>query len=375
MEKRKKSSFARSFTTVSLIMLLLVKLILSLVFFNYLKNVVTELSESNTKENIAHSQEIIVSIIKEHEQAVRHTAVSMSYFLRQNTPSSEFISGFLNDISAKLPHSLDIYFTNNIIWNQSGGFASFGSGWIPDGDWDNTKRPWYTDAKKAEGKIAFSQPYVDSETDHIIVTLSMTVFDGEKDIGVAANDLKVNSLREIINSKRNIKEQEIYILNSQGLFITHEDIHSVMKKDFFTEKKLDKYRESILHSSDSFIIDKNIFIYSSAIPYTDWIIISTIPSSVIFSKTNLFIIRLILFSIGMFLCVATVSIVFTYKKLTVPLNDVKKVTDALAENDVNVNISSFGDDEIGDIQLSLIKIRDSLKTNIDSLQKHLSKNE
>jgi len=371
MEKR-KTSFVRSFTTVSLIMILVVKLIMTLVFFNYLRIVVTNLTEYNTRENVAHSRELIVSNLMEHECTLDNAAIGIAHFFRQKMAAGDIIRSYLNDMTEKMPNNLDIYFTNNIAWNQQGGFAVFASGWIPEDDWDNTARSWFAEAKKKEGGIAYSEPYVDADSGDIIVTLSKTVLNGTADIGVIASDVTVNNLSEIINMMKNYPEQGIYIINSEGLFITHEDINAVMKNNFFADKNLEQYREAVLNSSDAFKIDKKVFIYSSAIPHTDWILVSMIPSSVVFSQTDKFTAYLIIFCAAMFACVAFISIMYAYKKLIIPLNDVIKVTDALAANNLNVNIAAFRNDEIGDIQVSLIKIRDSLKSNIDSLNEHLS---
>jgi len=382
MEKQRKTTIANSFTTVSLIMILIISLIITLLFVNYLRIIVTDLTEFNAKENAAYSKELIVSALSEHECTLDNTGIGIAHFFRQRILSDEMIKSYLTDMKKKLPDCLDIYFTNNIAWNQSGGFFVSASGWMPEDNWDNTARSWFTDAKKKEGRIAYSEPYVDADTGAVIVTLSKTVFDSVTlsvftetitvDIGVIASDITVNNLGELTNSMKNFAGQEIYIINSKGLFITHEDINSVMKNDFFSEKNFEKYRESILGSSDTINMYKHFLIYSSVIPHTDWIIVSTIPVSVAFSKANLFIFRLIIFSVLMFVCVAIISIIFVHRKLTVPLRDVINVTDALALKNYNVDISCFRNDEIGDIQMSLIKIRDSLKSNIDSLSEHLS---
>ena len=382
MEKRtlpqnypRKASFARSFTTVSLLMILIVKLILTLVFLNYLRIVVANMTEINTKENVAYSRELIIAGLMEHECTLDNAAIGIAHFFRQQMLSGDLVVSYLNDMTEKLPNSLDIYFTNNRVWNQPGGFAAFASGWIPEDGWDNTARPWFTEAKNEHGRIAYSEPYVDADSKDIIVTISKTVFNGSEDIGVIANDVTVKNLGEIINMMKNFPEQEVYIINSEGLFITHKDINAVMKNNIFTDKNLNQYREDILNSSDAFKIDKRVFLYSSVIPHTGWILVSIIPSSVVFSQTNNFTFMLILFCAGMFACVAFITIIYAYKKLTVPLNDILKVTGALAAKDYNVNITSFKNDEIGDIQVSLIKIRDSLKSNIDSLNAHLSNDE
>ena len=372
MERRRTASFAKSFTTVSLLMILIVKLILSLIFFIYLRSVVINLTEVNTKDTIAYSKEMIVSDMKEQEQALAYASVGIAHLFRQSngSVSMEEIALFLNDMTKRLPNILDVYFTNNKVWHQTGGFAAFGSGWIPDRDWDNTNRLWFTEAKNAQGAVAYSQPYIDADTGDIVVTLSMTVFNSSSDIGVIAADVTVNSLWEIINSVKSHKNQEIYLINNDGLYITHEDIKAIMEDDFFTVKHLENYRSQMLGETEFVKIDNKQFVYSSAIPQTKSILVSVIPSSSIFSGTNLFTFRLIIFSILMFICVAVVTLVFTHRKITIPLNNVLFVSDALARNDFEIQITKFRNDEIGELQNSLIKIRDSLKSNIDSLQKH-----
>jgi len=320
---------------------------------------------------------MIVSSMNEYVQNLTASAIGIVHLFRlaDNTFSAEVITGFLNDMNKKLPNSLDMYFSNNISWNQPGGFAAFSGSWTPDQNWDNTKRPWFIDAKKNEGRIAFSEPYVDSDTDDIIVTLSMTVFDGDIDIGVIANDITVNVLGDIVSSMRSYCGQEIYIINADGLFITHDDINTIMNKDFFNMMNIERHRTSILETPDLFIIDRFNFIYSSAIPDSDWIVVSVIPASVIFAETNMFIIYLIIFTLVMFICVATVTIVFARRKITVPLTNVLEMTKSLMSKDFNANIKDFSNDEIGDIQLALLKIRDKLKSGIDSLHDHLSDND
>jgi len=375
MKSRRNTSFAKSFTTVTLLMILFIKLILSVIFFIYLRSIVINLTETNTKNNVAYSKELIMSGIKEHEQALNHAAAGIAYLFRQSNLSAEEMMLFFNDIIKELPDILDIYFTNNRMWNQTGGFAVFGSGWIPGNDWDNTNRLWFTDAKKAGGDTAYSQPYVDADTGDIVVTISKAVFNGSSDIGVIAADVTVNSLLGIINSVKSDSNQEIYIINADGLFIAHEDIGVVLKKDFFTEKNIEMYRQSVLNETEFIKIDNYRLIYSSVIPQTEWTLVSVIPSAVIFSSTNLFTMRLVIFTIVMFICVTTVTLFTAHRTITMPLTNIMFVSDALANNDYDVKITKFRNDEIGALQDSLIKIRDSLKLNIESLQKQFIEKE
>ena len=373
MKNNRKSSFVRLLTTVIILMIVFTTVSLSLIFFYNLRKTITDSTELNMKTSMAHSRDMVVSAIKEHEDLAEYAATGIVYLFKQET-SVDVIAGFLRDIAGKLTNCLDLYYTNNRVWNQAGGFAAFAGGWIPDDDWDNTQRDWFIDAKNARGQIAFSEPYVDAETGEIIVTLSMTVFDGSgQDIGVIADDVTINDLQDMINKTRGFSEQEIFIINEGGLFITHEDTGAVMEKDFFTKAGLEQYRQSVLRSDDFFIMDQTIVIYSSAIPHTGWYLVTVVPVSVIFADYNNFILRLVLISFAILAGVAVASSLFTHRMLSIPLVGLMRISDALAALDFTVNINQFRTDEIGDIQRALIKIRDSLKAAIEKLNKNLQK--
>jgi methyl-accepting chemotaxis protein len=356
------------FTTVSL----------SLIFFYNLRKTITSSTELNMKTSMAHSKDMVVSVIKEHEDVIEYASTGIVYL------SNKDIAGFLRDIARKLANCLDLYYTNNRVWNQAGGFAAFAGGWIPDDDWDNTQRDWFIDAKNASPApsartIAFSEPYVDAETGEIVVTLSMTVFDADgQDIGVIADDVTINDLQGMINKTRGFPKQEIFIINAEGLFITHEDVGAVMEKDFFAESGLEQYRQNVLqtsfaHMDDFFIMDRTSVIYSSAIPHTGWFLVTVVPSSIIFADYNNFIMRLIIISFAILAVVAVASTLLTRRMLSVPLVGLMRISDALAALDFTVNINQSRTDEIGDIQRALIKIRDSLKEAIEKLNKNLQK--
>jgi len=350
MKKPRKTSFARLITVVSLLMILSITVSLSVVFFYNLRHIVTRLTELNTKAGVARSQDMVLSVIKEHENVVMESATGIAHLFKQKTVSVESIAGYLRDIKEIVPNILDLYFTNNIMWNKPGGFGAFAGGWIPDDDWDNTQRDWFVDAKKMKGKIAFSEPYVDSETGDVIITLSMTVFSGEgTDLGVVADDVAVNVLKDIINGTRSFTGQEMYIINPDGLFITHEDINAVMEKDLFKELSLEKYRSSVLGSPEFFKIDRNIFIYSSAIPHTGWILVSTIPSSVIFGEINTLILRLVILSLAMLAVVVFILIFFVAGKISSPIKAIHSALEKVKDGDLTVKVDVKSEDEIGEL--------------------------
>ena len=142
----------------------------------------------------------------------------------------------------------------------------------------NTTRPWFTEAKTAAGKIAFSEPYVDTVVGGITVALSTIVYDYEgNDIGVISAEVLVNSLQKLLESGSEGTALKSYLLDKSGKYITHEDINAVMQKDFFTESGLEEFRREVLSTQGSFFGEtREVFLYAVPIPGADWFLVSTI---------------------------------------------------------------------------------------------------
>ncbi|MDR2150539.1 MAG: methyl-accepting chemotaxis protein [Spirochaetaceae bacterium] len=74
--------------------------------------------------------------------------------------------------------------------------------------------------------------------------------------------------------------------------------------------------------------------------------------------------------------VITLSVVLTFlvsSSLINPLREVEQIAESLATLNFDISISHLRQDEIGAMQLALLKIRDNLHNTIDTLHTHLSK--
>ena len=118
----RKSSFVGLLTTVTLLMIIFTTVSLSLVFFYNLRKTITDSTELNMRTSMAHSRDMVISAIQEHEDLAEYAAAGIVYL------SKEDIVGFLQNIAGKLANCLDLYYTNNYVWNQAGGFAAFAGG-------------------------------------------------------------------------------------------------------------------------------------------------------------------------------------------------------------------------------------------------------
>lgn len=290
----KKPSFAGLFTVISLVIIALISIAQSLFSFINFRAMSYKQVETNLHANVSHLQDTITNKFKEWSGLVQYASLVAAPFMAQKPVDTEELKRlFAQAVKAQSDISM-MYGSNNQVWNQPGGYMIYSNGTIPEDTYDNTKRSWFTNAKAHPQEVVFSETFTSASTGQYIISVSTNVYDNlNQDVGVISGNISIDALLSLINKTTTIPEQRTYILNKQGLFITHPNKDALLQKDFFTESKLEQYRKEVLTSSSFFKIDKDIFIYSVSIPNVDWILVSTIPRSVVFTEMNRFLITLV----------------------------------------------------------------------------------
>ena len=369
---KRRTSFAAMFTGVCLAIIVFTTLGLSLVFILNLRSITTKQIRLNAGESISRSRNSVSAMLEKYGEMLQNTGFSIAALLSRGAASAEDMEPYFNRIASRLPDVSILYYTNNLPWFQEEGLAVFSPDWTPPPDWDNTQRPWFIKAKQAQGRVACTDPYVIATTNEIAVALSAVVYnENHEDIGVVGIDLLVNDLHTLLNEDLMIPGQQVFLLNKEGLFISHSDINAVMNKNFFVETGLERYKQQALSSQSFVAMDKEVFIYSAAVPNTDWALVSTIPVKTVFAEVNAMLVRLIVVGLAMLAAAAALSMVFTRRMLTLPIRELEQAAKALADMDFTVDIKNIRTDEIGNIQQALMQIRESLQKSLDDLKVHL----
>jgi methyl-accepting chemotaxis protein len=375
MNGQRKISFALLFTGLSVTLILCIGVSISALFFIKFKSMILRQLETNTRNITDLVRDKIEYTFDKQAEILYNTSFGIASLFKQGPVEHQDMAAYFGRIAERVPEITLLYYTNNQVWNHEEGYAVFSPAWTPPDGWDNTQRPWFINAKQTAGKVVHT-PHIDDHTGEIAIAVSTVVFnENHQDIGVVAMDVLVTDLDSLLKSNVSIPGQQMFLLNKEGLFVSHSDPNAVMKKDFFAESGLEQYRQSILSSPYFSHLEEDIFIYASAIPNIDWIAVSTIPVSVILSEGNSLFLEMGLISLGLLAAAALISVVFTHKMLIVPIRGIEQVAKSLANMDFTVDIQKFRNDEIGVMQRALIKIRDSLQTGIDDIhERHLSKN-
>ncbi|MDR2803203.1 MAG: hypothetical protein LBB22_02805, partial [Treponema sp.] len=242
--KSKKPSFTFVFTIMCLVIILLVTGALSFVSVINIRNISRTQIEAEVKGSITYMNSKIDDIISSHVALLEHTVVGAIPYMREEIVDRDTLSHYFDMMQATLANVLMIYCTNNVRWNGPDGYCASSTGWIPADTWNNLERSWYQDAKKAQGKVAFTAPYIDAATGKLIIAMARTVYDedGTTDLGVVSENVTIASLGGILTENTALQAQETYLITKDGLFMTNNDESAVMKKDFFTEMGLERYR-------------------------------------------------------------------------------------------------------------------------------------
>ncbi|MDR1219053.1 MAG: methyl-accepting chemotaxis protein [Treponema sp.] len=365
--KRKKPSFTVLISLICLCSILITTLLLTfLAIVNY-RAIAYKQAETHAIEQVVHIQEQVISQFGRWADIMSYAAIASSPFMAAPPDTQTLQSLFKRFMDAQSDFWL-FYGSNNITWNQPGGYAVYYDGRAPRADWDNTKRSWFIGAKRNPGKVAYADPYISASNPQLTTSISTNVYDDQgADLGVISADVSLAFLEETLQDRAFISGQEMFFLNSEGLFITHTDTAAVLQKDFLQEFGLEPYRNALLSSPRFSLMDKRRFIVSVQIPEVNWILVTTIPREAIFAESRQFLFRMALISGVLLILTAGSALLFTHI-LVKPLRHLQSYAAVVAGGDFSSAIPDYGTDETSGLSAGF----NAINEHISALVKNIS---
>lgn len=168
-------------------------------------------------ETVEQEREHMDSYLNRAMDAVEVTKITVEHMMREDR-SGQDILNFLTSESDYYLQDIDDTFTG--IYGLINGEYLDGIGWVPDDDYVPQDRAWYKAAVAANGKPTLGQPYLDAQTDTIMVSVSQLLYDGESVISL---DVSLDSIQsETENIKLN-GQGYAFVCDKSGLVITHSN--------------------------------------------------------------------------------------------------------------------------------------------------------
>ena len=114
-----------------------------------------------------------------------------------------------------------------------------GSGWVPDDDFVPTERPWYIQTLQSNHEITFVDPYLDEQTETVMMTVTDLLGDEKS---VIAMDVSLEPIQKIIENLSSATEGgQAFVMDMNGIVVAHSD-KSQLGKDYLKDP------ESLGHS-------------------------------------------------------------------------------------------------------------------------------
>ncbi len=239
------------------------------------------------------------------------TGLTIDHMLQEGKSSDEITQYLLYESQAYQIH-MDPYFTG--IYGLFRDDYIDGIGWVPEEGYVPKERPWYTAAMEGNGKPVVVSPYLDAQTDSIMISVSQTLSDGES---VVSLDIVMDEM-QLLAEEMNLNGNGYgFIIDKTGFIVAHSD-RQMKGRNFLTDQDM---KDTELHDLASQIIQaagttirtelsgKSSTIFSNVVQ-DDWYVVMVIDEEQLFQRVrnNLYhnlIISLLIFALVVYFCTAS----------------------------------------------------------------------
>ncbi|MCK1999920.1 methyl-accepting chemotaxis protein [[Brevibacterium] frigoritolerans] len=230
-------------------------------------------------------------------------------------------------------------------------------------DYDPTSRPWYKQAKAANGEVIITEPYKDAVSGEMLITVATETADKK---GVIAVDLKLDTLISFTEKTKIGEEGIAYMVDKTGKIVYHPDFKS--GEDVNGVPRLEKmltspeqeggydYEVDGLHKHASYMKNE----------ITDWNIGVSYNKNEIDKLAQPIVNKSLI--VTAIILLLSIALTFYVVSATIrPITRLKNVSDKVANGDLKEKVEIKSKDEIGQLGESFNKMIDSLRTMVTSI--------
>ncbi len=201
----------------------------------------------------------------------------------------QFLSIAVRAFGRKEIENFSIYYATEVSRFEEGGIFVHSDEWIPEPDWTPNSRPWYqlakTKALEKDSSVSFSEPYIDSRTGEVCVTISYAVHNTAGNIvGVTGADLLLEDVAALVGEYQVSPNGSMALVDATGVYVVHADKSKMMSASFFNEHGIDRSMiqfqgTGISRSSTQVFIKNHRYFSVSPVEGTPWFVVAEGPVS------------------------------------------------------------------------------------------------
>lgn len=210
------------------------------------------------------------------------------------------INALVHAIGSNLPYATSAYYGTKISRKEKRGLYFDSSDWIPPDEWQMSDEVWYENALNGKGKVTFNDPFFDIMTKTLCTTVAKSVPIADRE-GVFAVDLQLSVLTDIMNSIKISKSSQVFLVLSDGTYLTNSDSDKVSKGNYLSDSKISSSASEYFDGKTKSFVSKDQYYAVVPIESSNWYIVTDGKISDFTGKTNtaivLFEIALVIFAV------------------------------------------------------------------------------
>ena len=261
------------------------------------------------------------------------------------------------------------------------GIALFSSGFEPDyaGGWDATKRPWYAGAAKQIGVPYVTDPYTDVQTGGLCITAAMTVIRSGQVAGVAAADILIDKLNEIVLQTSVGEKSYAFMVDAAGSILIHPDsAYGPNENDIFQPLSAIEggiYAGLLQDAAQDGNVAKvkgsdGVARYYTAqtIEATGWRLYTAIPVSVVEAPIYSMVLTFAIAFVVVLLAAFGLIFVTVRRFVVQPIANLTKAAERLAEGSTDIHVTRVYEDEIGHLIDAFTNMAASIRQQVEATE-------
>ena len=214
-----EDAYAKNRNSLRLPIIIIFLLMLCMVL--YTSYVINDVSVANIHEvgedRISAAEAQLENYLETTRSSLWVTSDTVDHMSR-NGASTKDILRYITEESENQKQHFDENYTG--IYGYVMGEYLDGVGWAPPDNYDPQRRGWYLTAIEANGEAAIVPPYVDAQTNAVIISISRMLSNGTD---VLSLDVTMNHILDIVSDLK-IKEKGYgFIVSKDGTVIAHQD--------------------------------------------------------------------------------------------------------------------------------------------------------
>lgn len=329
-----------------------------LVGISYLisKNIITENSENLLSSSIENQANEIEAWLNENLSAFQTAKQTIEQLKPDAQQLQRILDGYAG-FNDNYPEGLYIADANGNLMTAAGSEKT---------ETDPTRSVWYQEGL-TRWNMGFTKAYTNTKGEAVISAAGI-LKDDSGVMKVISADLSLERISIIVNSFIEMDQAQAFLVSSDdGTILAHRDTALISTRLSESDSRFMKDVEKRLSDQDYSVaeLDGNLVAFAQ-ISGTDWILVSYIPTDVIYADIEG--LRTLMILIGLISVVLLAALIERVVHLVIrPVKELTKAIVAMTNGDFTIRVKARSNDEIGVMSRQVEKFIASMKEMIASI--------